>query len=352
MLAVLALLAGCIAAPTEPVRHYRLGIAKIGETYHVFVPQCPGEKVADLQAGDEQTWWRAAGPRSVTGPGEFLTLGVDDPFAEVVVRAGSNPALPTPPARLSVRAFFVGLNGETKSLIEKFDTGAVPAQPAGTDPQTARYAVRGDDEPVTADEIRRSAGCPLGSSPGTGPVPGQQPASAIAKDAADRVKRSLLDPAGVAGLGPWTLYSPYTEDVASHVCRNSTAMGAVSSAYGQQRTWHDKTRSAEQFAGAFGAIPAADAVAQVDAALTCTGYDYLYAYRDIRRMPLPRLPRVDRQLMFCALRDGSAHVCTVLLARGDMLTRLLTVGKTRQAAVGLAEEIAPQAADRLAAGTA
>ncbi|MEV0901165.1 hypothetical protein [Actinoplanes sp. NPDC049802] len=84
------LLSGCFTTGVPDRLEYVFGVARIGDTYQVFAPLCPGEKtvgikVDDFTAADEDldeqygddpyTWWRVAGPKAAAGPGEMIALG-------------------------------------------------------------------------------------------------------------------------------------------------------------------------------------------------------------------------------------------------------------------------------------
>ncbi|MEU4620786.1 hypothetical protein AB0G04_12525 [Actinoplanes sp. NPDC023801] len=350
--------AGCIGQ-SEPVDDYLIGLAKIGDTYHVFVPLCPGQKVVGLTvrdgesgqspaAGQPRVWWQAGGPRSVTGPGEFLALGADEPFTDVPVRAGSDPARPVLPEDFVSEVDIVDLTGGTDRKGFVFTASEAPVHPAGTDPRTVRYFTSG--EPLAPDAIRDASGCPLSNgkpppSPGA-TAPGQQPGSSVRAGAAGRVERALLDADEIHGRKMTGPPSPYTDDLASSVCGNDAAKGAYSSAFGRQRQWWGGERFVIQFAGAFGAVTAAEAVAQVEGVLTCEKYRDLGDHTGVHSVPLPPLPSVDRQLMFCDRVDrfgDELRTCTVLLAEGDVLTRLIVEADTEEEAIRIAGDVAARA---------
>ncbi|MEV4279595.1 hypothetical protein [Actinoplanes xinjiangensis] len=359
-IAALAASAGCIGM-SEPVDDYLIGLARIGDTYRIFVPLCPGQKVVGLEVTDDDTvrpsgvrphreiWWRAGGPRDVDGPGEFLGLGVDAPFTDVPVPAGGNPARPRMPEDFIVNVDLVDMTGGTRREGFLFTTAEAAVHPAGADPRTIGYVTSAD--PQSPDEIRNDSGCPLGDerSPDAG-VPGRQSSSSIRSGAAERVERALLGADAVPGRRAVEIAAPWTEDIASDACGNSAAKGAYTSAFGQQRRWMAGRRFVVQFAGAFGTVTAADAVAQADGALECTSYEDLADYSEVRRVPLPPLPSVDRQLMYCERVDQAGdrfHSCTVLLARGDVLTRLEVQDYDAAELPRLVADLVPRAAAAL-----
>jgi hypothetical protein len=85
------------------------GIARIGDTLHLFAPACPSEKTVSIKIHSSPpswgtslapyTWWEASRPRSAEGPGEFVVLGDDGPFTDIIVRAASNPTTPALPTK-------------------------------------------------------------------------------------------------------------------------------------------------------------------------------------------------------------------------------------------------------------
>ncbi|HWS34978.1 MAG TPA: hypothetical protein VN408_19845 [Actinoplanes sp.] len=354
---VLLVAAGALLAGCEPDRlDYQVGLARVGDRLQVFTPLCPGEKVVGVRVSapgsgrafndDALTWWRAAGPKAPAGPGEFLTLGVDEPFLGIGVPAGGEP-----PGRLEVLLVRTDLRGSVDQDTFAYDTSQVPSHPAGADAQTMTYRVPGREDPLSTAEIRAGSDCATGPGPvpsaGGSAVPGRQADSALPEGAAELVGPVLLNPSR-PGTIPVLPAPPYVEDIASHVCANGPAAGAVSSAFGQHRTWQTSDAGVEQFAGVFGEVTAAAAVEQVEGMLGCGEYQDLgYGFRDIHRVDLAPLAGVDRQLMFCESTDEEPHRCTVLLARGHLLSRLIVQADSEEKATGPARQFAERAAAAL-----
>ncbi|MEV0901163.1 hypothetical protein [Actinoplanes sp. NPDC049802] len=362
------MLAGCPLNSPDRLE-YRFGVARIGDDYHLFAPLCPGEKIVGLKVDDPEaagqdpdddqfsddasTWWRVQGPKAATGPGEFIVLGVDGPFTDVAVRAGSNPAYRVLPGEFRVWLAVTDLRAATNQLGSAVMTADVPVHPAGSNPATVDYRVPMEKETFGAAEIRTLSDCALGSGPvpsvSVTAVPGQQADAAMRPGAAERAGRSMLDPAAVTGMTPVPRDPPYQEDVAAHVCANGPRSGAISTAFGQERVWQAATGSeVRQFAGAYGEIPATDVVTQVEGMLGCGEYsDGGHDFREIHEVDLPALPDVDRQLMFCEESDEEPSRCTVLLAEKDILSRLIVTGSSENETTGIARSLASEAAAAL-----
>jgi hypothetical protein len=360
LVAVLAglLLAGCPADSPEP-REYRIGVARIGDDYHLFAPVCPGDalaavRVGDLAADPGDTWWAAAGPTDPAGrPHEFVILGDDRPFRTVSVRAGSNPSLSRVPADFRATTVYTDGYGGMFDKSITLQLSAVPAYPAGTDPRQVRYLTRplGDMGDLAGPEaIRGHSDCA-----GDTEAALRQTADSLRSEAPGRVDRALLDGAAVNWLTPVGLPVAHDEDVAAHLCGNGPGFGALVAAYGQERLWREPDFDVEtggevrQFAGAYGRITAAEAIDQVDGRFGCSHYtDFTTEYTEVRRAGLPILPGIDRQLLYCEESEHGAGRCTLLLARGDILNRLIVQAADREQAEISARALADDAAAALA----
>ncbi|HWS34977.1 MAG TPA: hypothetical protein VN408_19840, partial [Actinoplanes sp.] len=365
--AAVLMLAGCFTSGVPDRLEHLVGVARVGDTHQVFVPLCPGEKTVSVKVSDRvaaekaldvgygddaYTWWRAGGPRSASGPGEVLVLGDDEPFTDVAVRAGGNSAHPVLPAAVQVLLVATDPVGVTGRTYSAFAPAEVPSYPAGTDPAMVRYLLPGEQEPMDQAAIRGLSDCAIGPGPipgpSTGPILGRQPVDSIRSGAAERVEKTLLGPAAITGMTAVAFDPPYVEDVAAHVCGNGPKSGAVSSVFGQGRVWDGGDREVRQFAGAYGAVTAAEAVTQVDGVLGCGDYtEYVTEYSGVHRAGLPLLSGIDQQSMFCETVDEKASRCTVLLARGDVLTRIESTAATEPDAAGVARTVAGQAAAAL-----
>ncbi len=358
--AVLAalLLAGCPAGSTEP-REYRIGVARIGDDYHLFAPVCPGDALAGVRVGDpatdpEVTWWAAAGPKDPSGrPHEFVTVGDDGPFRTVTVRAGDNPSLSPVPAYFRVTAAYTDGYGGMVDKSITLQLSAVPTYPAGTDPRQVRYLTRprGDMGDLAGpEEIRGHSDCTADTETGL-----RQTADSLRSEAPGRVDRALLDRDAVNWLTPVPLPVAHIEDVAAHLCGNGPGFGALVAAYGQERLWRETDFDVEtggeirQFAGAYGRITAAEAIDQVDERFGCPHYtDSTTEYTEMHRVLLPALPGIDRQLLYCEEFEHGTGRCTLLLARGDVLSRLIVQAADRDQAETWARALADDAATTLA----
>ncbi|MDI6099445.1 hypothetical protein QLQ12_12655 [Actinoplanes sp. NEAU-A12] len=277
-LAALAL-TGC--QPSDAARRRFLpGIAKIGDSYQVFAPVCPGEKMVEIrvyreksardESLDPDVWWQAAGPRSADGPGEVVVLGEDGPFTDIAVPAGGDPSTPDLPATFSVLMTFTDLLGNGGSGGFEPVPAGIPQYPAGTDPRQVRYLTRQEGGLVSPEELRSGSDCRTrrGTIPAAPTAaPGQQPPGSFRPGAAERVQRATLGP-GAGGRLPSAERDPrYMEDVASHVCGNGPRSGALGTAFGRERLWRDEGVEVRQFTGAYGTITAAEAIGQVDGVL-------------------------------------------------------------------------------------
>ncbi|MEV0901166.1 hypothetical protein [Actinoplanes sp. NPDC049802] len=281
-----------------------------------------------------------------------MRWGDDEPFTDVAVKAGRNAAHPVLPARFQVYLTATDLIGERDMNSWDFTLSEVPAYPAGSDPWSVRHLLTGETDPVGPEQIRERSDCATGVGPvpavTSSAVPGQQPAASIKPGAAERVEKALLGPNAVAGMAAGAFDPPYVEDVASHVCGNGPQLGAVSTVFGQERVWRGGDRGVRQFAGAYGMITAAEAVAQVNGVLGCGEYtEYMIKYAGVHQVDLPKLPGIDQQRMFCETVAKKSSRCTVLLARGDVLTRILARAANQQDAADLARMLAVPAAAAL-----
>ncbi|MEU7996184.1 hypothetical protein AB0B83_12720 [Micromonospora sp. NPDC049060] len=191
----------------------------------------------------------------------------------------------------------------------------------------------------------------------TGPaVTGVQSIHDLAPELEDQIGEVLIGPAlDVADVRSVPLQSPYTADVLSPVCGNRPGSGVYLSAFGQRREWTGPDLEIEQFSGAWGVIPATEAVAQVRSKLGCGTYqDREGQHRVLGERELPKLARLDSQLLFCEVIDEDGpeqptHLCTALLARGEIATRIQTRAADAERAEQLVGELSILAARRLTA---
>ncbi|GIE81839.1 hypothetical protein Aph02nite_77890 [Actinoplanes philippinensis] len=347
------LLAGCPGASAAPAE-YRIGVARIGDDYHLFAPVCPGDALSAVRVGGPVAtagdWWAAAGPADPSGrPAEFVTLGDDGPFRRVTVRAGDGG----PPRDFRATAVYTdGYGGSVEKSISLL-LAAVPAYPAGADPRQVRYLTRplGDMADLAGpEEIRRHSDCVDATD-----TPLRQTGGSLRSEAPGRVDRAMLGRDAVDWLAPVTPEPVATEDVAAHLCGNGPGFGALVAAYGQERVWRERDFDVEtggeirQFAGAYGRITAAEAITQADGRLGCERYtDGGTGYHDVHRVVLPAVTGADRQLLYCEESEHSAGRCTLLLARGDILSRVVVQAADRELAETGARALADDAGAALA----
>ncbi|WP_317795585.1 hypothetical protein [Actinoplanes sichuanensis] len=359
---VAAMPAGC--RPESESRSYYPGLARIGDTYQLFMPLCPTDGLLEVTVRDgratedEPDWWRVEGLRDQAGLSEFLVLGDDGPFLETT---GKSLARPPMPDQIVVKLRQSDRNGSSDENTLLFNSAAVPSYPSGADMQRIRYTtgtVSSEGDLATPEEMRRRSECAIGGrSPG--PAPSLQPVTSLRPGAYSRVKKATLGTDAVDWMEVYSAARP-EEDIASDVCGNSPATGAVVSALGRSVSWQAKTddgswdwrRFIWNYVGAYGTISAADAVEQVDGRLGCGPY----IWGDIRlntsrRVGLPPLPGIDRQLLFCEQgeqQDEEIAFCTLLLARHDILSRVVVKATTEEEAVTSARALADEAAEALA----
>ncbi|MEU4242518.1 hypothetical protein [Actinoplanes sp. NPDC026619] len=174
---------------------------------------------------------------------------------------------------------------------------------------------------------------------------GLQPASAVASDAPDRVEKSLLTT--LPGLTRVPLDPEYGDDVASPVCGNKQGAQAFSSESGMRREWRGTNTKVHQFAGAFGAVTAAQAVDQVAGKLGCGSYPAPDRdggeYTGVHQVTVP-----SARLAFCETVPAKNAFCTALLARDDILVRIQVAAVDEAAATKELGDVAPRAAESLA----
>jgi hypothetical protein len=197
---------------------------------------------------------------------------------------------------------------------------------------------------------RRSPTAPL--STGSADVGVQMPDD-LAPELEEQIGEVMmgdLDVADVRGVS-----SLYADDVLSPVCGNRPGNGVYESAFGQVYEWAAPDVEIEQFAGAWGVIPAAEAVAQVRGKLGCGTYmDRSGLYRVLGERQLPKLAGLDDQLLFCEVTNEEGperptYLCTALLARGEIASRIQVRGADAERVERVARELSVPAARRLTA---
>ncbi|MFD2764446.1 hypothetical protein [Micromonospora eburnea] len=185
---------------------------------------------------------------------------------------------------------------------------------------------------------------------------GVQPLYDLSRELDDQVGRALIGPAlDIDGVTEVPLQSPYMDDLLSGVCGTQPGNGVYLSAFGQRREWKAPHLRIQQFAGGWGVSPAAEAVARVRGQLGCGTYrDREGLHRILGERELSRLSGLDDQLMFCEVinekgPDRPTYLCTVLVARGEVASRIQTWAATAERAEQVTRELAAPAAQRLAA---
>ncbi|GIE34584.1 hypothetical protein Ait01nite_076290 [Actinoplanes italicus] len=363
---VLALLATMTAAcePVSQARPYYPGLARIGDSYQLFMPLCPTDGLLEVTVRDGQAagkapaWWRVTGVKDQAGLSEFLVLGDDGPFLETTGKAAARPPVPAEIV-VELRQSDRGGASDVNTLYVKL--AAVPSYPRGADIRTIRYTtgtISSDGDLATPEEMRQRSECAIGG-PNPGAAPRLQPATSLRPGAYDRVKKATLNTDAVTWMNVYSAARP-DEDIASHVCDNGPADGAIVAALGRGVSWQGKTddgawdwrRFIWNYVGAYGTISAADAIGQVDAKLGCGHYPRGdIEITRVGRVGLPPLPGVDRQLLFCERgeqQDEEVAFCTLLLARRDILSRVVVKAPTEDEALTSARALTGDAAEALA----
>jgi hypothetical protein len=352
--------AGCQPDDDER-RNYVFGLARIGDTYRLFAPMCPGDRLLKVTIGqvsdsNSQTlWWEAGGPKEPDSPGEFLVLGQDDPFRDVTVRVDGDAKRPTSPS-LAVTAIHTDRYGGIYHNHGGFRLASVPSYPATADAGKIRYSAPDAGDLESPATIRQESDCAAGPPEDVKAMPQLQPASSFRPGAAERVEAAMLGPDVITWMDPAGPAPYHDEDVAAHACDNGPDSGALVAAFGRARNWKgrdadgsDDYRVVRQFAGAYGAITAAEAIDQVNGEFGCDRYtDFVDVYTSVGRIGLPELPGVDRQLLYCEQGEDAADRCTLLLARGDVLSRLIVEASSEAEAERDVRALADDAAKALA----
>lgn len=183
------------------------------------------------------------------------------------------------------------------------------------------------------------------------PPAGVQPNEDLKAGAEDRVEPALIAAKAVLpGVVSVPLDPIYQDGVASAVCGNRSGPGVYGSMFGQRRRWAGDALKVEQFAGVFGSVTASEAIAQVGGVLGCGSYrDRDGEHTKIHEVALPSLEKIDGRRMFCQTLNGDTYLCTVLLAREDMLSRVVVTSKDEAAATKAAKQLAKTAATAVVA---
>ncbi|WBB57656.1 hypothetical protein [Verrucosispora sp. WMMD573] len=200
---------------------------------------------------------------------------------------------------------------------------------------------------------QRSSAAPLSTSSA---LTGVQSPHDFAPGVEEQIGEALIGPdLDVVDVRSVPLESPYADDVLSPVCGNRPGGGVYLSAFGQRRQWTGPDLEIEQFSGAWGVIPAAEAVAQVRGKLGCGTYrEREGPHRVLGERHLPKLAGLDGQLMFCEVVDEDGperptYICTALLARDGVATRIQARATGADQAEQLVGELSVQAARALTA---
>lgn len=192
---------------------------------------------------------------------------------------------------------------------------------------------------------------------------GIQPRGAVESSAELRVQRAMLGPEleleneKALVPNPKSMQGTPLErvnDLVTDACRKPSGRDAYLSKFGRRREWKHPEARIEQFAGAWGVLTARDAVEQSRKWLTCSSYrnrDGLH--RLLGLVPLPVFDEIDQRLMFCEVIEENApgktmYLCTVLLARGDIVSRFMVWVQGRAQAELYARALAETGAQALA----
>ncbi|WP_412740277.1 hypothetical protein [Krasilnikovia sp. MM14-A1259] len=178
---------------------------------------------------------------------------------------------------------------------------------------------------------------------------GVQPLVSLKAGVEDRVEPALLPKdIGMPALEAVSLDVEGLDDVASGVCGLQRGNGVYEGMFGLRRQWRGKGVAVEQFVSAFGAITATKAIDQVKGSLACGSYrDRSGEHTEIATHPVDRFPNIDGSAMFCETLNARQRICTVLLAREDMLSRVTVQADDHAVASSLANSVASRAASAL-----
>ena len=163
---------GCqYVAPSDDV--YQLGVARIGDRFHLYAPLCEKERIAGVQVYDnvaagkkpdydpdsnEYTYWRVAGPTDALAQQGWIAIGDDSGYRTVIVSAASSGQMPQ---EVGIRLQVGDPQGES-AVGGGFQVDKVPEYPANADPKTVKYGYRsGSKKPelLGADELRGRSKC-------------------------------------------------------------------------------------------------------------------------------------------------------------------------------------------------
>ncbi|MEQ4304520.1 hypothetical protein ABNF97_24615 [Plantactinospora sp. B6F1] len=170
LVAALLMLAGCLLPSHD---YYGFGVARIGDTFHIFAPICADERIVEVDAIDNvaagkesfydpaetrYSYWRVVDPADESAAQGWIVLGDDSAYRRVLVAAGSGVPLPEVVA-VELR---VVADGKPHKVGDTFRPAEVPSYPAGTDPKTVEYGWQlstSEPKKLTAEQIRERSKC-------------------------------------------------------------------------------------------------------------------------------------------------------------------------------------------------
>jgi hypothetical protein len=170
----------------------------------------------------------------------------------------------------------------------------------------------------------------------------------------DRAYRAVLPPEALGPAAHPAQASPRAESNSLVLACNAGNLPSDDHTRGGSgQSWKfDDGSIVEQFAQGYD-ISAADVVREVQRAVGCNNYRPQDGGRDagkvtvVRDVPQLQFPGLDASWIFCEVSRRSR--CVVLLARGDVVSRLWAAAADRPRAEELVRQAALAAADRLAA---
>jgi hypothetical protein len=172
LVAAALITSGCqYLAPSDDI--YGIGVARIGDDFHVFAPLCDSERIASVEVVDNQaagkesnydpstmrfTYWKAQDPVSESAARGEIVIGDDGAYRTVPVPAGSKIDFPK----------IVGITFRINDPVAGHEVGgafnidSVPDYPAGSDPKSVKYGYNlgsKKETRLTSSEIQQKSKC-------------------------------------------------------------------------------------------------------------------------------------------------------------------------------------------------
>jgi hypothetical protein len=134
---------------------YTVGLARVGDTYHLVAPLCDDERLVGVEVYDNvavgetnpspgdtsHTFWKAEQPARPDVERGIVAIGDDAGFRQVTVPAGSKAAFPT---TIGIGVTVSTPNG-TQKTGDVVKLAEVPTYPAGDDPAAVKYVIDDDE---------------------------------------------------------------------------------------------------------------------------------------------------------------------------------------------------------------